>query len=237
MTPEGNEYCCDITKSTDQDMFNYINYYLNLLIDRDEEDDEKGYSTPSEFFYIKKIPWLINERNKYLRRNINKPLNDSLKIPDPFNTIEEWFEDKKIKENVKERTLNLRRAVWEATAAKETAKDAAEAVKDAAKKMPFFTRAFTSRSRPQVTIINKSLAQYKEDDSPHAASHAASRAASHAAPYAVSRAVPYAVSHAAPHAAPYDAGRKKIGKSRKKRNVATLKRKFIKKWYPVKMFR
>ena len=239
MTPEGNEYCCDITKSTDQDMFNYINYYLNLLIDRDEEDDEKGYSTPSEFFYIKKIPWLIKERNKYLRRNINNPLKDSLKIPKPFKTIEDWFEDKKIKENVQERTSNLRRAVWEATAAKETAKDAAEAVKDAAKKMPFFTRAFTSRSRPQVTIINKSLAQYKEDDYQHAASHAAPYAVSravpyaapcavpyavpyaapHAVPHAASHAAPYAAPHAAPHAAPYDAGRKKKKRSNPEKKI------------------
>ena len=231
MTPEGNEYCCDITKSTDQDMFNYINYYLNLLIDRDEEDDEKGYSTPSEFFYIKKIPWLIKERNKYLRRNETNLLKDSLKIPKPFKTIEDWFEDKKIKENVQERTSNLRRAVWEATAAKETAKDAAEAVKDAAKKMPFFTRAFTSRSRPQVTIIKKSLAQYKEDDSPHAAPQAAPQAAPHAVSRAVSRAVPHAVPHAAPHAAPdaaphaaphaapYDAGRKKKKRSNPEKKI------------------
>ena len=123
----------------------------------------------------------------------------------------------------------MRRAFWEATAAKETAKDAAKTAKDAAKKMPFFTRAFTSRSRPQVTIIKKSLAQYKEDDSPHAASHAASRAAPYAVSRAVSRAAPRAVSRAAPraapHAAPYDAGRKKIGKSRKKKKRSNPEKK------------
>ena len=95
ITEEGKgAYCCDPSQATDQDMLDYINHYLQILID----DDEKGYQHQSDFFYgdrYKYIEGLLMSRNKYIEKNKTNPLTDKLQIPRPFTSIKGWFDAKK----------------------------------------------------------------------------------------------------------------------------------------------
>jgi len=80
ITTDGNEFCCDSTMATNQDLLNYINSKLTSLIDRVDSHGDLRSDT---------INYLIYLRNWYIKKD--HTLNDTLQIPAGFISIDKWF--------------------------------------------------------------------------------------------------------------------------------------------------
>ena len=91
--PKGNAFCCDSTISNMQEYFDYINYSLNSLI-----EEVNDYDDMSEEFISYTIQLLIVNRNQIMDDDKDyhgiPTLEDKLKIPPEFESIDDWVEEK-----------------------------------------------------------------------------------------------------------------------------------------------